>query len=207
MRGFTLSLGAASVAIAAAAAPVLAQSASDLDKVERHIKAVSTMTANFTQTDRSGATERGTMKLKRPGHIRFDYGRGSDMLIVADGKSLNMIDYSVKQVQRWPIGNSPLSALLDPKRDLSKYGRVVSTGNPNVVSVAVRDTKHPEYGTITMIFTKDKSAPAGLALYSWVALDSQNNRTIVKLNNTKYNVPVATSAFNWKDPRGGPGPR
>ena len=54
--------------------------------------------------------------------MRFDYGRGSDMLIVADGNSLNMIDYSVKQVQRWPIGNSPLGALLDEAlRDAEVY--------------------------------------------------------------------------------------
>ncbi len=38
-------------------------------------------------------------------------------LIVADGSSLYFIDYQVRQVQRWPIGNSPLAVLLNPKRD------------------------------------------------------------------------------------------
>ena len=31
------------------------------------------------------------------------------MLIVGDGRALNFIDYDVRQVQRWPINNSPLS--------------------------------------------------------------------------------------------------
>mgnify|MGYP000524795776 CR=1 FL=1 len=207
MRALFLSLGAASVALATATLPANAAASGDLAKVEAHIDAVKSMTANFSQTDRSGQVQSGKMMLKRPGQVRFEYGKNTNMLIVADGKSLNMIDYDVKQVQRWPIGNHPLSALLDPKHDLSKFGKIVPSGNSNVVTVAVKDPKRPEYGTISMVFTRSASAPAGLALYSWVALDSQNNRTTVKLSNVRYNVSVPASAFTWKDPRGGPGPR
>jgi len=112
-----------------------------------------------------------------------------------------MIDYEVRQVQRWPIGNSPLGALLDPNKDLSKYGKVVPTGDPSILSVEARDPKRPEYGTITMIFRRDAASPAGLQLYGWVALDSQNNRTAIRLSNQRYGVPVADSAFRWTDPR------
>ncbi len=211
MRKLFLSLGMAALAIPAAgviiAPAAIAQSRSDLAAVAAHIEAAKTMTASFIQSDRSGRSQRGTLQMKRPGKVRFEYGTGSDLLIVADGNSLNMIDYQVRQVQRWPIKNSPLSALLDPARDLSKYGQLVPTGDSNVVSISVKDPKRPEYGTITMIFLKDKSAPAGLALHSWVALDSQNNRTTVKLSNVRYNVAVADSAFKWKDPRGRTGPK
>ena len=37
--------------------------------------------------------------------------------MIADGKALTLIDYEVRQVQRWPIANSPLGALLDPLAD------------------------------------------------------------------------------------------
>ena len=207
MRNLFLSLGAASVAVAAATTPVAAQKGGDLSAVEAHIEQVATMSATFSQSDRKGQTMTGKMLIKRPGHIRFEYQKGANLLIVGDGKSLNMIDYQVRQVQRWPIKESPLSALLDPKKDLSKYGKLVTTSDPNVVSVAVKDAKRPEYGTITMVFVKQAGAPAGLTLHSWVALDSQNNRTTVRLSNVKYNVPIANSAFNWKDPRPANGPR
>ena len=115
--------------------------------------------------------------------------------------ALTVIDYEVKQVQRWPIGNSPLAALLNPDRDLSKYGRVVQTGDPKVLSVEVRDPKHPEYGIITMIFLRKPGAPAGLQLYGWVALDSQNNRTSIKLSDIRYNGAIDENAFKWRDPR------
>ena len=207
MRTLFLSLGAASVALAAASTPLAAQKASDLTAVEAHIEQVTTMSATFSQSDRKGQTMTGKMLIKRPGKIRFEYQKGANLLIVGDGKSLNMIDYQVRQVQRWPIGESPLSALLDPKRDLKKYGKLVPTSDPNVVSVAVKDPKRPEYGTITMIFVKQAGAPSGLTLHSWVALDSQNNRTTVRLSNVKYNIAIANSAFNWKDPRPNSGPR
>ena len=73
---------------------------------------------------------------------------GVPLLIVGDGKALTMIDYEVRQVQRWPIGNSPLGALLDPSKDLSKFGKVVPTGDPSILSVEARDPKRPEFGTM-----------------------------------------------------------
>lgn len=200
-----LGAGALAVALPAGAAmlaavPAVAQSG-ELDSAVAALRGISTMKANFTQTDRKGQTISGVMTLKRPGKIRFEYEKDANMLVVSNGKSLYLVDYEVNQVQRWPIGNSPLGALLDPSRDVKKYGKLVQTGNPNVVSVEVRDSKHPEFGVITLIFVRDPSAPGGLELTNWVALDSQNQRTTVRLANQRYGVAVADSAFTFKDPR------
>lgn len=184
------------------AAPAVAQQAQrGLEQVNAYIRGVTTMTADFTQTDRNGQTLTGKLTLKQPGKIRFQYQKGVPMLIVGDGKALTMIDYEVRQVQRWPIGSSPLGALLDPRKDLSRFGKLIQTGDPKVISVQARDPKRPDFGTITMIFERDPSGPAGLQLYGWVALDSQNNRTTVRLSNQRYGVAVADSAFRWNDPR------
>lgn len=178
-----------------------------LAEVSAHLKAVGTMTANFVQTNRLGQSVNGTMILKRPGKVRFQYNNDASLLIVGDGKALTMIDYEVKQVQRWPIKNSPLSALLDSDRDLTKFGKIIPTANDNVISVEVRDPKRPEYGVITMFFERQSSAPAGLNLRGWVALDSKNNRTTIRLDNVKFNTSVSSSAFRWRDPRRRAGPR
>jgi outer membrane lipoprotein-sorting protein len=184
-------------------APASAQSADqELDQVVGALRAIGTMTADFTQTDRKGQTVRGTLTLKRPGKIRFEYEKGVNMLLVSDGKALTFIDYDVNQPpQRWPIGNSPLGALLDPNRDVKKYGTVIPTGNPNVYSIQVKDARRPEYGVITLIFVKDAASPGGLKLTSWVALDSQNQRTTVRLSNQRYGMAVPDSAFRYRDPR------
>ena len=191
-------LAAASLAVGV---PAIAQSSTTLASVQSHLKSTGSMTADFVQTDRNGQRLSGQLTLKRPGKIRFQYQKGVPLLIVGDGSALTMIDYEVKQVQRWPVKNSPLGALLDPDRDLSKYAKVLPTGSNDVISVEVRDPKRPEYGTITMVFVRDGAAPAGLRLRGWVALDSQNNRTRIDLSNQKFNVAVADSAFKWTDPR------
>jgi len=193
---FSLALAAPASSLAAAPAP-----ANELAQVQQHLESVSSMTAGFAQTDRNGRTLTGTMTLKRPGKIRFQYQKGVPQLIVADGRSLYFIDYQVRQVERWPIGNSPLAVLLNPKKDIAKFAKVVPTGSDNVVSVEVRDDSHPEYGRITLIFQKNASAPAGLMLQGWVALDSQNYRTTIRLSNQQFNANVSDGAFRWNDPR------
>ncbi len=191
---------------ATAPAPAIATTG-DLARAVAHLRAIATMTANFTQTDRSGQTVAGTMTLKRPGRIRFQYQAGVPLLIVSDGRALTMIDYEVRQVQRWPISNSPLGALLDPNRDVGRFGTLMPTTDPNVISIEVRDSRHPEYGIITLIFTRNASGPEGLQLAGWVSLDSQNNRTTIRLNGHRYGVAVPDSRFRWTDPRRATGPR
>ena len=194
----------AAITLVASAPPfaqeAIAQDQGDLASVQRHLSAVETMTASFSQTDRTGKTLTGDLTLKKPGKIRFQYQKGVPLLIVGDGSALTFIDYSVRQVQRWPVKNSPLGVLLDPTRDVSKFAKVVA-GDPRLVSVEAYDPKHPEYGRITLVFARDAAAPAGLMLQGWVALDSQGNRTTIRLANQKFGVPVSDGTFRWDDPR------
>ena len=195
-----LTLGLPTAAILATSAPAAAAQG-DLDRAVTALRGITTMKANFTQTDRQGQVARGVMTLKRPGKIRFEYEKSIPMLVVSNGKSLYMVDYEVDQVQRWPISNSPLGALLDPSRDVGRYGKLIPTTNRDVVSVEVRDPKRPEFGVITMIFVRNASAPGGLQLTNWVALDSQNHRTTVRLTGHKYGVAVSDKTFTFDDPR------
>lgn len=207
-----IALAATCAALAIGAIPVgsaaLSQSAppaavpADLALVQKHIRAITTLSAAFSQTDRTGQVQTGRFLWKQPGHIRFQYGGDAPLLIVADGRSLYMVDYEVAQVQRWPIRNSPLGALLDPARDVTRYGTLIQTGSPDVLSVDVRDPDHPEYGVINLVFKRQAGAPAGLSLYGWVARDAQGNRTTIRLAEQRYGAPIADSAFRWRDPRG-----
>ena len=197
-----LAMGLAPVIPGPLTAPAHAQAAaSDLDRVVAALRGISTMKADFVQTDRNGQSVSGVMTLKRPGKIRFEYEKSVPLLVVSNGKSMYMVDYEVNQVQRWPIKNSPLGALLDPTRDVGKYGRLVPSGNPKVVSVEVRDSAHPEYGVITLVFVRKPGAPGGLELSSWASLDSQNARTVISLSNQQYGVAVADNTFRFNDPR------
>jgi outer membrane lipoprotein-sorting protein len=190
----------APLALTLPAVPAAAQ-ADKLDQAVAALRGISTMRANFTQTDRNGQRVSGVLTLKRPGKIRFEYEKGVNMLIVSNGSSLTLVDYDVNQVERWPIKDSPLGAILDPNRDVKRYGKLQPTSNPDVISVEVRDSRHPEYGIITLVFVRDGAAPGGWELSSWVALDAQNKRTTVRLSGQQYGVSVPDSAFKYRDPR------
>ena len=181
-------------------APAAAQG-NRIDQAAAALRAIETMKADFVQTDRSGQSVRGELTLKRPGRIRFEYERGVDMLIVSNGSRVTFVDYEVGQEESWPIGNSPLGALLDPNRDVKRYGQIIRTSNPDVLSVRIEDKRKPEYGVMTLIFVRDAGAPGGWELNSWVALDAQNKRTTVRLSNQRYGVAVADSAFTYRAPR------
>jgi len=187
--------------VVSAPVPAAAQDAADLASAVTALRAISTMRADFVQADANGQRVKGVLTLKRPGRIRFQYEKGVPMLIVSDGSALTFVDYEVRQVQRWPIKSSPLGALLDPSRDVGKYGRVMPTGSDRIVSIEVRDKARPEYGVITLIFTRKGDAPGGLELSSWAALDSQKRRTIVTLSNQQYGLAVPDNAFRYNDPR------
>ena len=175
--------------------------ADDMNEVVTHLRAVSSMTANFVQTDRNGKRLTGVLTLRRPGKIRFQYQAGIPLLIVGDGKALTFIDYSVKQVSRWPISNSPLSFLINPSKDIASIARVTTTRNQRVVVIEARDPRRPEFGTLTLSFSRSPAAPGGLQLEGWVAQDAQNNRTSVQLASQKYNMGVSDKLFTWRDPR------
>jgi outer membrane lipoprotein-sorting protein len=187
--------------LAVLAAPAAAATLAD---VERALAATTTMTADFTQKAAGGQVARGTMKLKRPGRIRFDYAARTPYLVVADGRTLSFVDYQVAQVSQWPIRSTPLGVLLDPKADLARIARVLPEADsplPGQVAVLAEDPKKPDLGRITFFLAPDPTAPGGLRLTGWRVIDAQNNLTTVELANVRTNMDLPDSGFSFRDPR------
>jgi chaperone LolA len=179
------------------AAPAAAAESPDLAKLKAHLAAVRTMTANFVQTDAKGRSAAGTLELKRPGKVRFQYGSG-DLLIVADGKRLYFLDYQVGQKSSWPLEKTPLGPLLSGSPDFEGKAQILPNSDSRIL---VARAKNTSYGQLTLAFLRDGSAPGGLQMYGWTAIDPQGHRTTVKLSNVRYNVDVPESAFSFRDPK------
>jgi outer membrane lipoprotein-sorting protein len=195
----TFARALAPVAIAAAAPAAAAADNPDLAKVGAHIRSVETMTGDFVQTDGRGRSAAGSLQMKRPGRIRFQYGSG-DLLLVADGKRLWYLDYQVGQKNSWDLNKTPLGILLSANPDLKHVARIQPNKDNHIVVVRAADSGHPEFGTLILAFLRSPSAPGGLQLYGWTAIDAQNKRTTVRLSNVRYNVAVPESAFTFKTP-------
>ena len=188
------------VAIVAAASPAAASEASDLAAVEAHLSQVQSMTANFRQTDAKGRSDGGTLQLKRPGRIRFQYN-GGDLLLVGNGNKLNFVDYAVGQKSSWDLNKTPLGILLSARPDIKRIAKVMPQKDPRVLVVRARDARRPEFGTLVLAFVRAPSSPGGIRLEGWTAIDAQNKRTTVKLDSQRYNVAVPEGAFTFAEPK------
>jgi outer membrane lipoprotein-sorting protein len=190
----------APAAMIAIAAPAAAAENPDLAKVQAHITSVDTMTANFVQTDGKGRSAAGTLQLKRPGRIRFQYGSG-DLLLVANGGRLVYLDYQVGQKNSWDLYKTPLGVLLSANPDVKRIAKIIPNPDKRILVVRAKDPNHAEYGTLILAFLRSSAAPGGLQLYGWTAIDAQNKRTVVKLSDVRYNVAVPESAFTYAEPK------
>jgi len=188
----SLTLAASASAFAAAA------QSPDLERLKAHLSAVQTMTADFTQTDAKGHVDSGTLQMKRPGRVRFAYSAG-DLLLVANGKTLTFVDYSVGQKSSWPLGRTPLGPLLSSSPDFNGKAEILPSNDSRVVVARARSAG--QYGQLTLAFLRNPSAPGGLQLYGWTAIDPQNHRTTIKLSNVRFNVAVPDGAFTFAEPK------
>jgi outer membrane lipoprotein-sorting protein len=186
-----LMLAAVAVAAPAHAAP--------LDEVRAHLAAIRTMTAEFTQTAEGGQVLHGKLILQKPGRVRLQFDK-APILVVGDGRFVNFVDYEVDQVTTYPIRGTPLGILLDPTIDVSAFARVVDAPTGQI-AIEARDPKHPEYGVTTLRFARDSAAPAGLRLAGWRVMDAQGHRTNVDLQDLRFNIPVDSASFRFRDPR------
>jgi len=181
-----------------AAAPAAAAESPDLARLKAHLTAVQTMTANFSQTDAKGRTSNGTLQLKRPGRVRFEYG-GGDLLLVADGSKLSFLDYQVGQKSSWPLSRTPLGPLLSGSPDFNGKAEILPSADSRVVVARAKNAG--QYGQLTLAFLRNPAAPGGLQMYGWTAVDPQGHRTTVRLSDVRYNVAVPDGAFTYAEPK------
>jgi outer membrane lipoprotein-sorting protein len=176
-----------------------------LRQVQTYMEEVTSLQADFMQRAPNGNVAHGKLYLERPGMVRFDYTDETPFLIVADGQTLNFVDYEIGQVSKWPIAKTPLRALLGGSVDLAGLQariEVEPAGIPGVLALHARDAENPEQGEITLYFHQDSSAPSGLRLASWTVVDAKGEMTYVELSAQTVNTELADALWTFEDPRG-----
>ena len=176
-----------------------------LRSVQTYMEKVQSLEADFVQRAPNGNLARGTLYMERPGHIRFDYQDDIPFLVVADGKTLNFIDYEIGQITKWPVKDTPLRALLGTSTDLASINAHIEfepSGLKGLIALAASDVDQPELGEITVYFEEAPDLPGGLKLLSWVVLDAKGEITTVELSRQEANVELAENLWDFEDPRG-----
>ena len=185
----------APLALIAFALPAQAEKIS-LSELSRYLNGLTTATAQFTQINADGSITTGTLYIKRPGRVRFEYNPPDRSLVLAGGGQVAIFDPKSNQPpEQYPLKRTPLNLILQANVDLGQARMVVShKEDGNTTKVRAQDPEHPEYGSIDLVFTGKPTA-----LRQWVINDDSGNQITVILGEMSKGGDFRPSLFNVTD--------
>jgi outer membrane lipoprotein-sorting protein len=162
----------------AAAAPLPAAEA--VARANAWLASARAMTADFVQIGPDGRRSEGNLSLVRPGRMRFEYTEPARFEIVADGRTVAVIDRKLNTQDEYFIGQTPLKFLLADHIDIARDTRVLSVAQEgNAVTIEIED-RAALGGTAHLTLVFDAST---FALRQWTVIDAQGFQTVVTLFN------------------------
>lgn len=168
----------------------------DIAKVEDYLNGITTASAKFTQIGPNGGLSRGTFYMRRPGRLRFEYDPPVPLLIVADGVWLVLYDRELKQVNRFPLYETPLGVLVADKIKLSGDVQVTRVDRQGgILRVRMIDTNRPDEGWLSLAFSEPP-----LELRQWHVRDAQGGVTNIALSDLQTGVKLDPKLFVFIDP-------
>jgi outer membrane lipoprotein-sorting protein len=161
-----------------------------LNAISRYLSGLQTAEGTFTQINADGTISTGTLYIRRPGRMRFDYNPPDRSLVVASGGTVAVFDggSNITTPEQYPLAQTPLNLILERNVDLSRRGMVKgSSYDGTATTVTAQDPAHPEYGSIELKFTANP-----VELRQWIVTDGGGNRTTVALGPLKTggNLPA-----------------
>ena len=194
--------------------PALAAQAAPADSVARDLQRkydrVTDFSADFVHSYRGGvlkqqATERGTLLVKKPGKMRWEYTAPEKKLFVSDGHKIYSYIPQDKQVivgtmptdERAPTPALFLTGKGDLTRDFTAaFDKVADAPAGSIGLKLTPKRREPEYESLTLVVE-----PSTLTLRMLITVDAQGGRSAFTFTNLKENVGVADNQFVFKMPR------
>lgn len=183
------------LALAAALPFATAASAQQLSlaEISNYLNALQTATGGFTQINADGTISTGTIYIKRPGRMRFEYAPPDNSMVIAGGGQVAIFDpRSNTGPDRYPLNQTPLKIILERNVDLTRTNMVTGhTSDGTTTTVTAQDPDNPGLGSIQMVFT---AAP--VELRQWIVTDDTGSQSTVILNDLVSGVQVDDILFN-----------
>jgi outer membrane lipoprotein-sorting protein len=159
----------------ALALPAAAQQIS-LNELSRYLNGLTTAKSAFTQINDDGTISTGTIFIKRPGRVRFEYDPPERALVLASAGAVVIFDPKTNQApETYPLSRTPLSIILAKTVNLAQADMVVAHSYDGTsTTVTAQDPKRPDLGNIQLVFTGKPTE-----LRQWVINDDAGSRTTV----------------------------
>jgi outer membrane lipoprotein-sorting protein len=186
-----------------AAAPLSAGDA--VARANAWLDAARVMTADFVQIGPDGRRSEGQLSLERPGRVRFEFTQPARFQVVADGRSVAVIDRKLGTQDEYFIAQTPLKFLLVDHIDIARDTRVLSVADEgNAVTIEIED-RAALGGTAHLTLVFDATS---FALKKWTMIDAQGFQTVVSLSNIDLTTRPDPALFHIEElPANQPGNR
>ncbi len=163
-----------------------------LATLSAYLNGLTTAQAKFTQVNSDGSLSTGTIYIRRPGRVRFEYNTDKT-LVLASGGTVAVFDPKSNQPpQQYPLSRTPLNLILAANVDLGRSNMVVGhTSDDKTTTVVAQDPDHPDYGSISLVFTANPTE-----LRQWTVTDDSGSKTVVILQNLQTGVDLPASLFS-----------
>jgi len=164
-----------------------------LNQISQYMNQMRTATGAFTQINADGTLSTGTIYIKRPGRVRFEYNPPEKSLVMAGGGSVAVFDpRSNTGPDRYPLSQTPLSIILADNVNFGAANMVTGhTSDGTTTTVTAQDPDNPEYGNIKLVFTANP-----VELRQWVVTDDVGSQTTVILGDLTTGGRIRDVLFN-----------
>jgi len=175
------------------AAPVRAADKIPLADISAYLNAMTTVKGSFTQINPDGTISTGTLFIKRPGRMRFDYDQPDPALVMAGGGTVAIFDRkSNEPPQQFPLNRTPLSVILEKDVDLARANMITAhISDDKSTTITAQDPEHPDIGHIDLLFTPDP-----VELRQWIITDEAGSQTTVILGQMEIGTELGDSLFS-----------
>ena len=179
-----------------------------LDAIQQKYEKVSTFEANFTQESyvkmmNQTQSVKGTVKIKKPGKMKWVYGAPDTQTLISDGKTLWLYVPEEEQATKVPVesiysSNTP-ALFLAGKGKLTRSFNVESVNeeNKNILVTLVPKNEDQSLARLVLYANKKNYQITGSTVY-----DKLGNKTEIRFSRIRINREIPEEQFQLKTPPG-----
>ena len=166
-----------------------------LDVLSGYLNSLTSFQSSFVQVNADGSKSKGVIFVQRPGRARFEYAAPDKNLVIAAAGQVVIFDAkSNEPPEQYPLSRTPLNLILARSVNLATAKMVVGHGEVGGMTIVrAQDPKHPDYGTIDLVFS-----PNPVALTKWIITDDIGNQTSVTLGGLEVGKSFGASLFSME---------
>ena len=174
-------------------ASILSADPYSLEKLSEYLTNLKFLKATFLQVNSDGSKSSGSILVKRPGRMRFDYDKPDNTLVLVAAGALAIFDpKGDNEPMTYPVRNNPISLLLKSEIDLINSGMVSNYKKDLEEAVlTIKDPTKPKRGSVELLFLGEQPE-----LKKFTLRNENGTSTSIFLENTEYPNNINDTLFS-----------